>query len=204
LTATAPSALAALTARARPTAPAADRARIARSACAQSRPHRRAHGSMSHRQHQAGCPPTVQRGSGSSPWWRQRSSVSRPAPSRWPISTSPTGSCFVCWSAMERRRPAPVRKGDALGAGAGGCWIPVRWDANSCWVIQPRSGPRAVGQGATRDGPPDGFPPPAGRRLGGLHDPRRRNPAGRATGRREEGPPAPPRPGDHRVRGLPG
>jgi hypothetical protein len=63
------------------------------------------------------------------------------------ISTSPTGSCFVCWSAMERRRPAPVRKGDALGAGAGGYWIPVRWDANSCWLIQPGSGPRPAGRG---------------------------------------------------------
>jgi hypothetical protein len=115
--------------------------------CAQRRPHRRAHGSMSHRQHQAGCPPTVQRGSGSSPRWRQRSGVSRSAPSRSPIPASPTGSCFVCWSAMERRRPAPGRKGDALGAGASVSWIPVRWDANSCWLIQPRSGPRPASRG---------------------------------------------------------
>jgi hypothetical protein len=118
-----------------------------RPVCAQRRPHRRAHSSMSHRQHQAGCPPTVQRGSGSSPRWRQRSGVSRSAPSRSPISASPTGSCFVCWSAMERRRPAPGRKGDALGAGASVSWIPVRWDANSCWLIQPRSGPQPAGRG---------------------------------------------------------
>jgi len=79
-----------------------------RSACVQSRPHRRAHGSVSHRQHQAGCPPTVQRGSGSSPRWRQSSTRSRWTPSRSPISASPTGSCFVCWSAMERRRLLPL------------------------------------------------------------------------------------------------
>jgi hypothetical protein len=65
---------------------------------------------MSHRQHQAGCPPTVQRGSGRSPRWRQRSGLSRSTPSRSPISASPTGSCFVCWSAMERRRLFPVGK----------------------------------------------------------------------------------------------
>jgi hypothetical protein len=54
----------------------------------------------------------------------------------------------------------------------------------------------------TRDGPPGGKE--AIRRPVGYPDPRRRNPAGRATGGHEEGPPAPPRPGDHRVRGLPG
>jgi hypothetical protein len=140
-----------------------------RPVCAQRRPHRRAHGSMSHRQHQAG-PPTVQRGSGSSPRWRQRSGVSRSAPSRSPISASPTGSCFVCWSAMERRRPAPGRKGDALGAGASVSWIPVRWDANSCWLIQPRSGPPTRKPRATRDGPPEEGTNPAGRpaRSGSL------------------------------------
>jgi hypothetical protein len=138
---------------------------------AQRRPHRRAHGSMSHRQHQAGCPPTVQRGSGSSPRWRQRSGVSRSAPSRSPISASPTGSCFVCWSAMERRRPAPGRKGDALGAGASGHWIPVRWDANSCRLIQPRSGPQPAGRGRRetarrRGGDQSGGPPSAKRSPG--------------------------------------
>jgi hypothetical protein len=40
------------------------RIQICRLACAQSRPHRRAHGSMSHCQHHAECPPTVQRDSG--------------------------------------------------------------------------------------------------------------------------------------------
>jgi hypothetical protein len=43
-----------------------------------------------------------------------------------------------------------------------------------------------VGKGATRR--------PVG--SGGYPDPRRRNPAVRATGGREDGPPAPPRPGD--------
>ena len=83
---------------------------ICRSACVQSRPHRRAHGSMSHRQHHAVCPPTVQRGSGSSPRCRQSSTVSRWTPSRSPSSASPTGSCFVCGSAMERGRQLPVGK----------------------------------------------------------------------------------------------
>ncbi len=114
---------------------------------------------MSHRQHQAGCPPTVQRGSGSSPRWRQKPSVSRSAPSRSPISASPTGSRFVSWSAMERRRPAPGRKGDALGAGASGYWIPVRWDANSCWLIQPAERSPTRRPRATRDGPPEGRGP---------------------------------------------
>jgi hypothetical protein len=71
---------------------------------------------MSHRQHKAGCPPTVQRGSGSSPRWRQKSSVSGVASSRSPISPSPTGSCLVCWSAMERRRPAPRSERRCLGS----------------------------------------------------------------------------------------
>jgi hypothetical protein len=149
---------------------------------AQRRPHRRAHGSMSHRQHQAGCPPTVQRGSGSSPRWRQRSGVSRSAPSRSPISASPTGSCFVCWSAMERRRPAPGRKGDALGAGASGYWIPVRWDANSCRLIQPRSGPQPAGRGRRetarrRGGDQSGGPPGAKRSPGCTGKPGDRPPA---------------------------
>jgi hypothetical protein len=126
---------------------------------------------MSHRQHQAGCPPTVQRGSGSSPRWRQKSSASGVASSRSPISPTPTGSCLVCWSAMERRRPAPGRKGDALGAGASGYWIPVRWDANSCWLIQPRSGPRPAGRGRRetarrRGGDQSGGPPGAKRSPG--------------------------------------
>src|SRR4029453_9448548 len=43
--------------------------------------------------------------------------------------------------------PCSRRKGDALGADAGGCWIPVRWDVNSCWLSQPRSGPRPAGRG---------------------------------------------------------
>ena len=73
--------------------------------------------------------------------------MSRSAPSRSPVSASPTGSCFVCWSAMERRRPAPGRKGDALGADAGGCWRPVPWDANPCWLSQPRSGSRPARRG---------------------------------------------------------
>ena len=74
---------------------------------------------MAHRQHQAGCPPTVQRGSGSSLRCRQSSTVSRWTPSRSQISASPTGSCFVCWSAMERRRLLPVGKAMPWGAGAG-------------------------------------------------------------------------------------
>jgi hypothetical protein len=52
--------------------------------------------------------------------------------------------------------PAPCsrRKGNALGAGSSGYWIPVWWDANSCWLIpaaerSPTRRPRA-----TRDGPP--------------------------------------------------
>jgi hypothetical protein len=57
---------------------------------------------MSHRQHQAGCPPTVQRGSGRSPRCRQSSTVSRWTPSRSLISANPTGSCFLCWSAIEQ------------------------------------------------------------------------------------------------------
>jgi hypothetical protein len=57
---------------------------------------------MSHRQHQAGCPPTVQRDSGRSPRCRQSSTVSRWTPSRSLISANPTGSCFLCWSAIEQ------------------------------------------------------------------------------------------------------
>jgi hypothetical protein len=67
--------------------------------------------------------------------------------------------------------PAPGRKGDALGAGASGYWIPVRWDANSCWLIQPRSGPRPAGRGRRetarrRGGDQSGGPPGAKRSPG--------------------------------------
>jgi Stage II sporulation protein E (SpoIIE) len=146
-------------------------AHICRSACAQSRPHRRAHGSMSHRQHQAGCPPTVKRGSGSSPRWRQRSSVSRSAPSRPLISASPTGSCLVCWSAMERRRPAPSRKGDALEAGASG-YLDTRLVGREFVLAYPAAErsptrrPKAAQTARRRRGDQSGGPPSAKRSPG--------------------------------------
>ena len=67
--------------------------------------------------------------------------------------------------------PAPGRKGDAVGAGSSGYWIPVRWDADSCWLIQPRSGPRPAGRGRRRTarrrgGDQSGGPPGAKRSPG--------------------------------------
>jgi hypothetical protein len=126
---------------------------------------------MSHRQHQAGCPPTVQRGSGSSPRWRQRSSVAGLASSRSPISASPTGSCLVCWSAMERRRLLPVGKALPWEPAPAAIGYPFGGTRISCWLSQPRSGPRPAGRGRRetarrRAGDQSGGPPSAKRSPG--------------------------------------
>jgi hypothetical protein len=116
------------------------------------------HGWISHRQHQAGCPPTVHRGSGSSPRWRQWSSVSRSAPSRSPVSASPNGSCFVCWSAMERRRPAPVGKA-------------MPWEPTPAAVGYPFGGTRIRAGLASRGAVPDPHAEGDARRPAGGEEP---------------------------------
>jgi hypothetical protein len=102
---------------------------------------------MSHRQHQAGCPLTIQRGSGSSPRWRQRSSMSRFGTES--LAHLDKSNRLMLRVLVRHGAPAPCSQSERrrLGAGASGYWIPVWWDANSCWLIQPRSGPQPAGRG---------------------------------------------------------
>jgi hypothetical protein len=127
---------------------------------------------MSHRQHQAGCPPTVQRGSGSSPRCRQSSTVSRWTLSRSPISASPTGSCFVCWSAMERRRQLPV--GKAMPWELAPAVVDTRSVGREFVLGYPAaSGPRPAGRGRDARRPAGGGDqsggPPGAKRSPGVH-----------------------------------
>jgi hypothetical protein len=140
---------------------------------------------MSHRQHQAGCPPTVQRGSGSSPRCRQSSTVSRWTLSRSPISASPTGSCFVCWSAMERRRQLPV--GKAMPWELAPAVVDTRSVGREFVLGYPAaSGPRPAGRGRDARRPAGGGDPPGGppgaKRSPGVHTGEARGPSARPFG----------------------
>jgi hypothetical protein len=129
---------------------------------------------MSHRQHQAGCPPTVQRGSGSSP--RSRRKVERVPLGTESLAHLGKSNRLMLGVLVRHGAPAPCSRSErrmpwepapaAIGYPFGGTRIRAGF-------IPPRSGPRPAGRGRRETarrwrGDQSGGPPARSGPLGDL------------------------------------